>query len=365
MLLEFRVERFKNFQKELIFKLDEIKNYEFSVDAVKDDVVKTALVYGMNGSGKTNLALAIFDICLNLTDNEKNYDHYNQYINLNVDSNAIFYYKFKLGSSTLEYKYEKDTPQHIVREELWIDDTKIIYYDHISHEGSVTLEGTETLNTDLNEKNISFVKYISSNSVLPSNTANNTFTKFIDFVNRMLLFSSLEKNFYQGFMLGNEKLSSAIIESGRLKDFEIFLKNAGIEYNLVAKTVGEKKLIFCKFDKKQANFFNVASRGTCSLTLFYYWLAKLDDVSLVFIDEFDAFYHNNLAREVVQKVLKSKAQAIITTHNTSIMDNDLLRPDCYFNLFDGNIKSFANLTKKELRKAHNVEKMYRAGSFDE
>lgn len=57
-------------------------------------------------------------------------------------------------------------------------------------------------------------------------------------------------------------------------------------------------------------------------------------------------------------------QALFTTHNTAIMTNDLLRPDCYMQIVDGQIRSFADSTEKELRKAHNLRKMYQAGAFD-
>ncbi len=46
------------------------------------------------------------------------------------------------------------------------------------------------------------------------------------------------------------------------------------------------------------------------------------------------------------------------------MSNDLLRPDCYFSMNKERVVSFANLTTKELRLAHNIEKMYKAGKFD-
>lgn len=364
MLVEFKVKDFKNFEKELIFSLDQIKNYEFSLEAIKNHTVKTSLVYGINGSGKSNLGLALFDITLNLTDKEKNYSNYENFLNLNSNLNAQFNYMFKFDSSFLEYKYEKDSADHMIREELIINGQREIYYDHINHSGTVSLKGTETLNTDLNEKNMSFVKYIRNNTVLIDNDINEIFNKFINFVDNMLLFSSLERNFYQGFRLGPEKIANLIIKSGKLKDFESFLRDVGIEYKLVEKTIEGQKLMFCDFEKNQVDFYSIASRGTISLTLFYCWLLELDKVSLVFIDEFDAFYHNKLARTVVGKVLESKAQAILTTHNTSIMDNDLLRPDCYFNLVNGSIKSFALSTSKELRKAHNVEKMYKAGSFN-
>ena len=92
----------------------------------------------------------------------------------------------------------------------------------------------------------------------------------------------------------------------------------------------------------------------------------MENVSLVFIDEFDAFYHNNLATAVVKELLKlPKTQSILTTHNTDIMSNDLLRPDCYLRIQNGKIKSFSEATNKELRKAHNLQKLYNAGAFDD
>lgn len=90
----------------------------------------------------------------------------------------------------------------------------------------------------------------------------------------------------------------------------------------------------------------------------------MKEMSLVFIDEFDAFYHYSLAAALV-KLLKNlpETQVILTSHNITLMSNDLLRPDCYF-LIDGKkIASLSNSTDKELRKAHNLQKMYRAGAF--
>ena len=262
------------------------------------------------------------------------------------------------------YKYEKKTAQEIVKEELLINNKSVISYDHINHVGRVSLEGAETLNTYLNQNNISFIKYIRNNAILSKNDENEVFNLFIDFVDNMLLFSSLENNHYQGFRNGSESISKGIIERGKLKEFEEFLRAAGLYYNLVEKDVDGQKAIFCRFGEREVNFYSIASRGTCTLSLFYYWLLDLEKVSLVCIDEFDAFYHNDLAKAVVKEVLNKDVQAIMTTHNTSIMNNDLLRPDCYFNIEDGKINSFSNKTSKELRKAHNIEKMYRAGAFD-
>jgi len=365
MLSKFKVKNFMNFEKELVLDLSSTNQYEFNSRAIKNGISNTALIYGMNGSGKSNLGLAVFDIALNLTDKQKNLNHYRHYLNLKSDQNAKFTYEFNFNGANLVYKYEKSGVQKMVIEDLYINDKHVLSYDHIAHVGFTSLLGTETLNTDLNEKNISFVKYIGSNAILSESDENRTFYDFISFVDNMLLFSSLEKNFYLGYRLGGDTISRAIVEQGHLKGFEDFLREIGIDYSLVEGNVDGETEIFCDFgNNKKANFFSIASRGTCSVSLFYYWLINMAEVSFVFIDEFDAFYHNELAKFIVSVLLEQNAQAVLTTHNTSIMTNSIMRPDCLYNLQSNTIHPFSKLTNKDIRKAHNIEKMYKAGSFN-
>lgn len=84
------------------------------------------------------------------------------------------------------------------------------------------------------------------------------------------------------------------------------------------------------------------------------------------MDEFDAFYHFELSEEIVKEIKKEiKGQIIFTSHNTNLMDTDIFRPDCLFILQNSGIKPMCDLTEKELRKAHNLQKMYKAGAFNE
>ena len=46
-------------------------NYSFNQQVIQDGVKAKGIIYGANGSGKSNFALAIFDIVLHLTDKEK------------------------------------------------------------------------------------------------------------------------------------------------------------------------------------------------------------------------------------------------------------------------------------------------------
>jgi AAA15 family ATPase/GTPase len=134
---------------------------------------------------------------------------------------------------------------------------------------------------------------------------------------------------------------------------------------------GEKRLAF-DYGRKKLDFSQVASTGTITLCHLFLWLSLLGrnyDYSVlskrfIFIDEFDAFYHHAVSKLIVKELKKMNAQVILTTHNTSIMSNDLLRPDCYFIMSEADIKPMYRFTDKELRKAHNIEKMYKAGAFD-
>lgn len=166
-------------------------------------------------------------------------------------------------------------------------------------------------------------------------------------------------------MNGSESIAEGIVNSGKVKDFQEFLKENNIDYELYGCEVDGRKAIYCHFDNKDADFFKIASTGTRSLALFYYWYIRMEKASFVFIDEFDAFYHYELS-ESVQKRLRriSDVQVFTTTHNTDLMSNDLLRPDCYFLLENNSINAISELTEKELRQAHNLQKMYKAGAFN-
>ena len=166
-------------------------------------------------------------------------------------------------------------------------------------------------------------------------------------------------------MTGSESVAEGIVNSNKVDEFNAFLKENGILYDLYPCEVDGRKSIYCRFDNQDVDFFKIASTGTRSLALFYYWYIKMQNASFVFIDEFDAFYHFELA-ESVEKLVREivGVQIFTTTHNTDLMSNDLLRPDCYFILKDNKIKAISELTEKELRLAHNLQKMYKAGAFN-
>lgn len=343
-------------------------NYSFNQEVIFNNCITKGIIYGINSCGKSNLGLALFDIVCHLTDKQqlkRNYDYY-----LNMDGKkkfAEFEYTFIFEGEELVYSYKKSGFDQLMDERVFIAGKEIIYYDFMRKEGFTSLEGSETLNKSItNESPISRVKYVSNNSILADTKENKIFNAFIKYVNRMLLFYSLDERGYQGFMTGSQSVSEGIIESGMLMEFQQFLHENGLFYELKAVEIDGKKTIYCRFDNQDANFFKIASTGTKSLAVFYYWYIRMREASFVYIDEFDAFYHFGLSMNIIKRLYNIlNVQIFTTTHNTDLLSNDLLRPDCYFIINDNVLRSVADSTEKELRKAHNLQKMYKAGAFND
>lgn len=193
------------------------------------------------------------------------------------------------------------------------------------------------------------------------------------------------KSFDQAlFSAGQSSFTDIILEfhSDDLSDFEEYLNSKDVKCKLgLVKEDGNRKIVF-KHNQRNVDFFQAASAGTLSLMNIYvrFIILKLNcdlmqsyrkgkdnnyfaQKTFLFIDEFDAFYHQKVAKTIVNELKEIQCQSILTTHNTSIMTNEILRPDCYFIMSNEDIKPIYKFTDKELREAHNIEKMYRAGAF--
>jgi AAA15 family ATPase/GTPase len=370
MLRKFRVSNFKCFQNDFEFDLSETNGYSFNSQCVKNGIVNAALIYGHNGMGKSNLGLAIFDIIEHLTDQRREERRYRNYVNAYSTSPTVdFYYEFLIDNKVVKYTYKKSDYKVLVYEEFSIDDTVLVSFDRTNGNTnfSVWLKGAESLKTMINDPQLSVLKYIKNNTVLEENEQNNIFKAFFSFVEHMLFFRSLEDRTYMGLQdTGKRSLTEDIIEWGNVEDFELFLNKANISCKLsVVESLDRKDLAF-DFNGKKLLMTEIMSTGTSALTLFYCWYQRIrkNEVSFLFIDEFDAFYHHDLSKMIVETLKEIGIQFILTTHNTSILSNDLLRPDCYFLMNKKKIKSLSNSTDKELREAHNIEKMYKAGAFN-
>ncbi|MDQ7090078.1 MAG: hypothetical protein Q9M50_05465 [Methylococcales bacterium] len=135
-------------------------------------------MYGANGSGKSNLGLAIFDIVSHLTDKNFERNFYENYLNAdNKNDLSEFKYLFNFEGHIVEYSYGKFDLQLLAYESLKINDECVISLDRRkSSKAYINIKGAENLNTEMGNSKIPIINYVKNNTVRTPNTINNTAT---------------------------------------------------------------------------------------------------------------------------------------------------------------------------------------------
>ena len=364
MLAKFSVKNFRGFKDTIELDLTRHSNYEFNLYAIKDDIIKNGIIYGPNGSGKTNFSLALFDIVNHLSQKWKKPDYYGNFTyggdpNLKVE----FEYTFCFEGQKVEYRYAKDYHGILTAEAMEVDGKPVF----TRADGKFTVDAEafpieKTLQRNLadNANNIPIVNFLLTSFPL---ARDHYLIRLQQFVNGMLWFRNLDVREFIGLETGVYAIEEYIIKNKLIDDFRRFLLNvSGQEFEFAQPRAGEK-MLFCMIDKKRIPFMVIISTGTKALELLYFWMQRMGQATFVFIDEFDAFYHFKLAFEVCKILFNKDCQVFTSSHNTYLMTNDLLRPDCNFILNENKIKPLVDCTDKELRFGHNIEKMFRGDAF--
>lgn len=364
MLIKFAVKNFRGFSERIEWDLSNPSNYEFNTNAIKNGIIKNGIIFGPNGSGKTNFSVALFDIVYHLTQKAKKIDYYQNFVyggntNLIVD----FEYTFKFNNQIINYQYSKNAFGKLVKESLTVDEVAIFKRDLNFlelDEKQFPINADTKRSLQINANSISIVNYL----LISYPLAKDHYLLLLrDFVDSMLWFRGLKVNEFIGFDNSITILDEYIIKNKLIKDFADFLfEVSGQKFDFVDAKPTDK-MLFCKIGHSAISFDLIASTGTQSLQLLYFWLKKMGEASFVFIDEFDAFYHFKLSFEVCKRLFDLDCQVFTSSHNTFLMTNDLLRPDCNFILQNNKIKPLQSCTDKELRFGHNIEKIYRANAF--
>ncbi|MFI3227955.1 MAG: ATP-binding protein [Clostridia bacterium] len=361
MLKYFAVKGFKGFEEKIELDFSNVRDYKFNTECIASNKVKNMILYGKNSTGKSNLGLAILDITAHLVDKNIGPKLYDYYLNTNSDK-AEFKYIFDFDGDKIEYTYAKKDARELIFEKLLLNDELILHHNYVAQAGYYT--GLKELAPTLNYSFFSdgsILRYALNNTAL---SKEHPLYKFVSYISKMLWFRTLDENRYIGYKKNSDDYITYIFEQETLSEFQLLLEKIGINEKLVVKedTDGNKKLYFD--NKKPLPFFNVASSGTKALYTFFYWYKTSFDATFMYIDEFDAYYHYELS-EIIINLLKKMptTQSIVTTHNTNLLTNRIMRPDCYFILSPEKLVNIADATRRELREGHNLEKLYMAGEF--
>ena len=374
MLKKFEVKNYKNFKEKLSIDFSKVGGYQFNMDCISDQMLGKMLIYGKNATGKTNLGKAISDIRSILLPTM--YEENTAFLNGDSEeSSAEFTYYFRFGNDDVKYSYLKKDAVQLCYESLAVNG-KELFSSHISDGGAVFDADDAIQQVNVNRyleiyeerddagrvRVIPFLRWLINNTALNEDSI---LLKVYDAV-RGMFFIPLQS--YTGFGMGQigGEFFKTLEDEENLKDFEDFLNVMGVQCQLELQKLpdGTAELYF-KHDKLLP-FFYTASSGTRALVSMYQRFYNLKNVSFLYIDEFDAFYHYEMSENMIAFLKKKypQSQIILTTHNTNLMTNRIMRPDCLFILSTaGTLTPLNAATMRELREGHNLEKMYISGEF--
>ena len=374
MLKKFTVSNYRSFEGPITLDFTKVGDYDFNEECIKDGVINKAIIYGKNAVGKTNFSKAILDVVTMIPGLTSDFvlnsvqSKLVGYLNAKSEKEfARFEYTFEIDGCEIEYIYEKSDINHIQFESLKIDQQLFYELDFSTHIGEFDTfkkyPELAHLNLDVWSNKISVLKYILSHVKLQELTILRNLELFISGMMTVQALIETHHTYYQA----KSSISLVILENNLVKEFELFLKDAHINVNLKveATLTGEEELYF-DYGNKLLPFLDHASSGTLSLTFLFATLHSLIKPTFLFIDEFDANFHFEVAKLMLEKFKQNQnCQTVITTHNTDLMSNGYMRPDCYLLMTKDKITSLANATGRKLRMGHHLENLYQAGEFDE
>lgn len=363
MLKKFTVSNYKNFKDEISLDFSKIGEYSFNMDCLS-----MRLIYGRNATGKTNFGRALIDLKTLLYGMFRNDENS---VLINADSQkdtAKFIYEFQFGSDEVIYKYSRFENRNLCDEELYINGEAIFKCDFKNSKfdfQGLSIISAETVNTNRylnkdemdNEYVLPFLRWLINNTTFSDDSV---LIQLFEYVRKMDLITVGNDLLYS-----NRDFREDLKNPVYLQSFEDFLNLMGIECKLVLQELpdGQVELYFSQ--NKLVPFYSIASNGTLALTSLYQKIVS--NCSLIYIDDFAAFYHYEMAEKLISffKTKYPKCQFIMTSHNTNLMTNKIMRPDCLFILSSkGTLTALCDATERELREGYNLEKMYISGELE-
>ena len=287
---------------------------------------------------------------------------------INEDGAAKFKYEFQFGSDEVTYKYSRFENRNLCDEELYINGEAIFKCDFKNSKfefQGLSIISAETVNTNRylnkdemdNEYVLPFLRWLINNTAFSDDSVLIQLSKYVRKMDMITVENDL--------LYSNRNFLENLKNPVYLHNFEDFLNLMGIECKLVLQELpdGQAELYFSH--KKLVPFYRTASSGTLALTSLYQKIVS--NPSLIYIDDFAAFYHYEMAEKLICyfKDKYPECQFIMTSHNTNLMTNKIMRPDCLFILSSrGTLTALCDATERELREGHNLEKMYIRGEFE-
>lgn len=391
MLLEYTCSNYKSIKEKIVFSTIAGKDIQYAdrlIPYEKYKVIRSSVIYGANGSGKTNV-LSSLGFVQNLVINSINHQ----------PGQRIFQTPHKLALSGtpsefsmqfvrngIRYAYGFSLLNNVVKEEY-------LYYFPLGkqvkifdREGLLIKPGNRYKKSfDLSET------VLKENRLFLSCAANYSNLKEVEeaflFFSQDIVFYNRENNNWIEYsiqlMQNNEKIKQLFLKMLQdfmtgIKDVRVKLEKIDIQGNIPPEVEqllsGKMNRVEAKviYDDFETDLMTEESEGIKKL---FEMLCPIIDIlmkgKILICDEIEKSLHENLVAKILELFQKASsdktAQIIFSTHDTSLLNSELFRRDQIW---------FTQLTEKEratdlyslveiknVRKSENLEKGYISGKY--
>lgn len=366
MLLDIEIKNLKSFKNQTIFsmeaenKIEDRNSFEVEVGKEKFELLKTAVLFGGNASGKSNFTsvLSIFRYYLF----NKGIEKYNKegFRFGEEDKNSTIKVRNVVDDKIYEYILEINfNTKKIIKEKLYItalerklvferENNKIVKYDKETFsEYEITIGFINETLTD-SDSVISRIiewrvpeeieKYIFYIDKIKINNYSDDLGKYIyeNKNNKKLVIEFLKKigiivNDIEVYREKNEFFLKNIRES---KEFQILSEKE--QEKLLSQIAYVYRIHFVYEDNQKQKYkleYYEQSAGTQKiLSMFFPIYNLLNNGGVMIIDELDITLHYSLIKEIIKmfnsvEYNRKNAQLIFTTHNLLLLDFNLFRED--------------------------------------
>lgn len=311
-LLSFSVKGFKGFKDKLGFDL----TYKTTQST---EISRKVIILGKNGSGKTNLGKAIYDLCYNM------FDRYSR-------AKSEFY-SYAGASVPVEFRYE------------FLDDYT---GDSFSYEYRV-IDGKTV------EEKITSI----GGNELPEEKVTEFKDRIKDFafhLGTLRMEASVDRN----------KLKFHTSDETFIKAFNSLLSN-GFKVDKEVLVVGNR--LYLREADVTLPFFECAGDYLVRLFLLLESVWAPDGIgpnlfSTLFVDDFLFFDTAEMTKQIIDILEGLSNQLIITSSNSRFFNIGYPKENLYV-IGGGKLRAIQEATPKNLEDAHDFEKLYRGGTFEE
>ncbi len=396
MILEFSVKNFLSFKEKVTFSMIANSNKELNDNYVEiggNKVLKSAAIYGANASGKSNLFKILTLVVLMLrSSNSVDINAKLPLIPFKLDKGSVnkpseFEIKFILDETRYVYGFIADKDK-IYDEYLYYypngRETKIFDRTNIN-EYSYTKKDEKILREieAKNAQNKFFLATATNWNFDKTKAAYNFLTNGIGTCNNLEILKNMAYKMYEtnpdylkDFAIDFLQKADFNIEDYQISQIDVPGEFLTAIPEFITKTLPDKpKAYQVLFKHKNSdNYLSIdeESLGTQMIFAFIPFLAdSLKNKKVLIIDELDKSLHPFLVQYIVEifndaEINKNGSQLIFNTHDTNLLDLNILRRDQIWftekNSETGESDLYS-LSDFSVRKQENVEKGYMLGRY--